>query len=613
MLERAGRHDSRCKNVEGGTFHSFAFKTLKRYGKIIGLSGAFTILDEGDAEEAIHRCCAKLGFFEKKERFPRKDTLRNVISISINKGISIGRVLEKEFPHFLQYTSDIENLREEYVKYKIDKNYLDYDDLLIYLRLLLENEEVRNRLSQKYQFIMVDEYQDTNKLQGDITCLLAERHRNVMVVGDDAQCIYGFRGASHENIMEFPKKFPECKIIKLEENYRSTQSILDLANSVLENVKNKYSKCLVSARKKTGEKPYLLFFKNAHDEAEWVASKIKELRDEGVFLSHQAVLFRSAYISIPLQAELSKRNIPYQVFGGLKFYETAHVKDVIAHLKVITNPRDELAWNRVLMLVEGIGLKTCERILEEIMVYANSDDVIAKVFQTYVAKRDRYAEGLAKLKDALKLGHNKDLNVGEQFEIVLKYYKPILQDKFDDWHLRLNDLETLRQIAMRYESLEQLLADFAIEPPEKGVWMVEPSVPEEEKPLTLSTIHSAKGLEWEVVFIIGLIDGVLPVSFALNDDDEIEEEHRLFYVGITRAKNNLFLSLYHEGIRGGINQFNKISRFVDVPNVLSKLEQKGAPDGKIKSVVTYKQAEKVAPTPIYDKKSLLRKVIEFFK
>jgi len=245
------------------------------------------------------------------------------------------------------------------------------------------------------------------------------------------------------------------------------------------------------------------------------------------------------------------------------------------------------------------------------MVYANFDEIITKVIQTYIDKGYRYTEGLAKLKDALKLAHNKNLNVGEQFEIVLVYYKPILQDKFDDWHLRLNDLETLRQIAMRYESLEQLLADFAIEPPEKGVGRVEPSVPEGEKPLTLSTIHSAKGLEWEVVFIIGLMDGVLPVSFALNDDDEIEEEHRLLYVGITRAKNNLFLSLHHEGIRGGINQFNKISRFVDVPNVLSKLEQKRIPEPKIKPVVTYKEAEKV--TPIYDKKSLLRKVIEFLK
>ena len=291
MLGRAGIHDPRCKNVEGGTFHSFAFKTLKQFAKTFGFSDSFSILDEGDAEEAIHRCCTKLGFFEREKRFPRKDTLRNIISMSVNKNIPIGEVLKKEYPHFLEYTSDIENIRKEYAKYKINRNYLDYDDLLIYLRLLLENEGIRNLLSQKYQFIMVDEYQDTNTLQDDITYLLAERHRNVMVVGDDAQSIYGFRGAFHKNIMKFPEKFPECKIIKLEENYRSTQSILDVSNAVLENMKNKYSKCLVSARKQIGIKPQLLFFKNSYEEAEWVASKIKELRDEGVSLTHQGVLF----------------------------------------------------------------------------------------------------------------------------------------------------------------------------------------------------------------------------------------------------------------------------------------------------------------------------------
>jgi DNA helicase-2/ATP-dependent DNA helicase PcrA len=455
---------------------------------------------------------------------------------------------------------------------------------------------------------MVDEYQDTNILQGDITYLLAERHRNVMVVGDDAQSIYGFRGAFHKNIMEFPKKFPECKIIKLEENYRSTQSILDLANSVLENMTNKYPKCLISANKRRGNKPLLQYFKDPYEEAECVADKIKELHDEGILFNHQAVLYRSSYISIPLQAALSKRNIPYQVFGGLKFYETAHVKDVMSHLKVIVNPKDELAWNRVLMLIEGIGPKTAGKISGEILACSNLSDIIESIFTKY--NEYKYSEGLAKLGSVLKVSYNELLNVGEQFEAVLNYYTPILKDKFDDWHLRLNDLETLREISMRYNSLEELLVDFAIEPPERGIRAVGPSLPEEEKPLILSTIHSAKGLEWEVVFLIGLIDGVLPVSFALNDQEDIEEEHRLFYVGITRAKNYLFLSLHHEGTEGGINQFNKISRFIDIPNVLSKLERTSAPKEKSRQVVT-KEPERI--TPIYNKKSLLERVINFFK
>ena len=608
MLDRAARHDPRCKNVEGGTFHSFAYKMLKRYAKVIGFPDSFSILDEGDAEEAIHRCCNMLGFFAREKRFPKKDTLKGIISISINKSVSIGEVLKKEYPHFLEYSSDIENLRKKYTEYKINKNYVDYDDMLVYLRLLLENEDVRNRLSQKYQYIMVDEYQDTNTLQGDITYLIAERHRNVLIVGDDAQSIYGFRGASHENIMEFPKKFPECKIIKLEENYRSTQSILDVANSVLENMANKYSKCLVSANKRIGNKPQLQYFKDSYEEAEWVAGKIKELHDEGILFNHQGVLYRSSYISIPLQAALSKRNIPYQVFGGLRFYETAHIKDVISHLKVMVNPKDELAWNRILMLIEGIGPKTAEKISEEIIVLSNLNEILERVFSKY-NRQYKYSDELKRLGAALKTVYNQNLTVGEQFEIILEYYNPILKNKYDDWNIRLNDLETLKQICVRYNSLEELLADFAIEPPEKGIGIVDPSVPEEEKPLTLSTIHSAKGLEWESVFFIGLMDGVLPVSFSLNTQEDIEEEHRLFYVGITRAKNHLFLSLHHEGTRGGINQFNKTSRFVDVPNVLSKLEN--IAEKKRRQIVIPKEPEKI--TPIYNKKSLLEKVIDFFK
>jgi DNA helicase-2/ATP-dependent DNA helicase PcrA len=609
MLSRAAKHDPRCKNVDGGTFHSFAYKILKRYGKLIGLSGTFSVLDEGDAEEAIHRCATKMDLFDKEKRFPRKDTLRSIISMSLNKNISLAEVLKREYPHFLEYAPEIEELRKKYTEYKINKNYLDYDDLLVYLRLLLENPDIKERLSRKYQFIMVDEYQDTNILQGDITYLLAEKHQNVMVVGDDAQSIYGFRGASHENIMKFPQRFPGCRIIKLEENYRSTQSILDLANSVLENMHHKYSKCLIAARKLVGTKPQILFFKGAYDEAEWVADTIKQLRDEGIDLGHQGVLFRSSYISIPLQAELSKRNIPYQVFGGLKFYETAHVKDIVAHFKILVNPKDELAWNRVLMLIAGIGPKTSERIIEEMGLYSCLNDIIDGLFQKYY-RTYKNCQQLAKLSPVLKAASRENLSVGEQFEIILDYYHPILKDKFDDWHLRLNDLVALGQICMRYNSLEEVLADFAIEPPERGVWRVEPSTPEEEKPVTLSTIHSAKGLEWDTVFLVGLMDGVLPVGYALDNEDDIEEEHRLFYVGITRAKNQLFLSLHHEGTKGGISQFNKISRFVDVPNVLSKMEQKDSLALELNQKIICKESEEV--TPFYDKEILHRKVIEFF-
>ncbi|MBE0426941.1 MAG: ATP-dependent helicase [Nitrospirae bacterium] len=609
MLSRASKHDPQCKNVEGGTFHSFAYKMLKTYSKSLGFPVGFVVLDESDAEEAIHRCASKLGVYDRKKRFPKKDTLRSIISMSVNKNKSIGEVIKREYPHFIEYVSEIDNLRKEYAAYKIDKNYFDYDDLLVYLRILLENGEVRDRLSLRYRYIMVDEYQDTNILQGDIAYLLADKHRNIMVVGDDAQSIYGFRGASHKNIMEFPKLFPGCTVIKLEENYRSSQSILNVANAVLENMKNKYSKCLVSAKKHIGEKTRLLFFKDAYEEAESVADLIKEQLDQGISLGHQCVLFRSSYLSIPLQSELSKRNIPYETYGGLKFYETAHVKDILSHLKLLVNPKDELAWNRVLMLIERIGPKTAGMITDEATGYSSLKEILERVFAKYTKGRP-YSEGLGNLEKAVRKVYGGKINVGEVYEVILEYYIPLMKDKYDDWHLRQNDLEALRQIAMRYDSVEDLLEDLAIEPPERGVWGVEPETKEDEKPLVLSTIHSAKGLEWDSVVIMGLVDGVLPVTFALDSEDEIEEEQRLFYVALTRAKKRCFLTLHHEGVRGGITQFNKMSRFVDVPNVLSKLEFKDVAGQGIRELPVKVMQE---VPPLYDKKHLLEKLMNFYK
>ncbi|MDD5680749.1 MAG: ATP-dependent helicase [Candidatus Omnitrophica bacterium] len=610
MISRTERHDERCKHIDGGTFHSFAYKALKKYAKTLGFTHSFSILDESESEEAVARCAAKLGFIDREKRFPRKDTLKSIISISINKHVHIQDVIKREYPHFLEYADDIEALRKEYAEYKINKNCMDYDDLLVYLRLLLENPEIRARISGKYKYIMLDEYQDTNALQGDITYLLGKEHNNVMVVGDDAQGIYAFRGATHENIMSFPKRFPHCRIIKLEENYRSTQTILDVANTVLENMRNKYSKCLESMRKDVGEKPRLLFFKDAYEEAEWIAVKIKEFNDEGIPLADQGVLFRSAYVSIPLQAELSKRNIPYQVVGGMRFYETAHVKDVMAHLKVISNPKDEIAWTRVLKLIRGIGAVISEKILADIVKHSSLSDIVEKSLRNHTAGY-KYSAGLVRLNKALKDACKSRLTIADKYEIFLEYYGAILHDKFDDWHLRANDLATLKQIIAKYDSLEEFLADFAIESPEKGVLRIDPSTAPDEKPVTLSTIHSAKGLEWNVVFLMGVMDGVLPVSFALDDEDEIEEEHRLFYVGITRAKDKLFLSMHHEGTRGGLYRFNKISQFVDMSNVMAMLDVSNLSDIEEEDIDL--DAEDIGGTSrAYDKRVLLKKINEFY-
>lgn len=607
MVSRASKHDPRCKNIDGGTFHSFAFKTLKRYSKALGLSNQFTILDESDSSEAVHRCTLKLGLPDKESKFPKKDTLKNILSMALNKGRSICEILEKEYPHFLEFTSHIEKLKKEYASYKIEKGYLDYDDLLVYLKLLLEIDEMRKLVSGRYKYVMVDEYQDTNSLQGDIAYLLAMEHNNIMVVGDDAQSIYGFRGSSHKNIMEFPKKFNECKVIKLEENYRSTQNILDVANSVLENMDNKYSKCLMSTREDVGDKPKLNFFKNQYEEAEWIVGQIQNLQSEGLGLESQAILFRSAYVSISLQAELSKNGIPYQVFGGLKFYETAHVKDILAHLKIAMNIKDEIAWHRVLTMIDGVGPKTADKCTAEIMGRTSLDDILRKALDERKFPK-RSMTGLVRLKKFLQAVQGRDeLDPGTVYELAFDYYSPLFKLRFDDWNVRLNDLEALRQIASRYDGLEELLADFAIEPPDRGVLRVEPKTGAEEMPLTLSTIHSAKGLEWDTVFMIGLVEGVLPSSFALDNEEEIEEESRLFYVGITRAKNRLYMSLNHEGMRNGITQFNKVSRFVEMPNVMSGLDQKFALERDIGDDIDLDDADGIMP--FYNKESLLNEII----
>lgn len=561
MLSRASVHDTRCSMVEGGTFHSFAYKLLKRYGSSLGFTSSFSILDESDAIDAVGKCSGGIDISERDRKFLKKNTIRSIISMSINKHSSVEEIIEKEYSHLTEYSEYIKNVKSKYDTYKIEKNYMDYDDMLVYLKRLLEDDATRREAASKYKYIMVDEYQDTNKLQGDISYLLAKAHKNIMVVGDDAQSIYGFRGATHKNIMDFPVMFPGCSIIKLEENYRSTQLILDAANSVLSEMSSKYAKRLVSNLKHKGPKPEMWFFNDAYEEAAWIVKKMDELKDGGVSFNKQCVLFRSSYISIALQAELNKRGISYQLMGGMKFYETSHVKDLMAHLKVIVNPKDELSWHRALELIEGIGPKTSGKILKDI-----SAESILKHKKGF-----KYSSGIQVLKSLIDTLSDKNSSVGDKFEAVFDYYAPILRSKFDDWNARINDLETLKKISCRYSSLEDLVSDFAIELPDPQEGFHEN---QHKKQPTLSTIHSAKGMEWEAVFVIGLIDGVFPVSFSLNNEEGIEEERRLFYVALTRAKDHLFITFHHENNRGSMNQFNKVSRFIDNSSIMSRLEQK---------------------------------------
>ncbi|MBL7132375.1 MAG: ATP-dependent helicase [Candidatus Omnitrophica bacterium] len=566
MLDRASRHNKLCQQVEGGTFHSFAYKIIKRYRRYLGFKNNISFLDEADSADALHLLATRLGLLDKKLRFPKKNTLRNIISMSINRSQNIKSVLERDYPHFLDLRKDLEKLHKAYIDYKVNHSVIDYDDMLLYLKFLLENEEILKKISSRFSYVMVDEFQDTNKLQAEIVYLLGKVHQNVMAVGDDTQSIYSFRGAYYKNMFDFPKKFSNCKILKLEHNYRSTQPILDVANAIIEGEKQKYTKVLFTV-KKEGTMPELNFFKDAYKEADFIANKIKQLYDQGTELSAVGILYRSNHNSLPLQLALSKIDIPFIVYGGIRFIETAHVKDVLSFMKVQHNRNDELAWNRILMLLEGIGPRTAERIYERILNSHSLD----RAFKEFLSEQKISKELNRLLKLFQKINDKKKISIPDQLRLIKDFYFPIMKKKFDDYHLRSEDLRALIQISSEYSTVEEFLVDFvALEPPERSVVnMTQRRI--DESPIVLSTIHSAKGLEWGAVFIISLIDGSLPVSYSLEDQESLEEERRLLYVAVTRAKSKLFLSMHNQGQNGGIFSFNRLSRFINEKKVLDKL------------------------------------------
>lgn len=569
MLRRASLIlDERCQKVSGGTFHSFANFVLRRYGAFLGLKSSFTILDRADSEAAINLIRTKFGFNKLKKRFPQKTALLDLISKSINKSALLEEILYSEYPHFIGWTGEINKIRDEYSKYKRMNYLLDYDDLLVFLKDLLNDcEDARVSLSKRYRYIMVDEYQDTNKLQAKIVYLLASEYKNIMVVGDDSQSIYSFRGADFNNIVDFPKIFKSAKIITLEENYRSNQPILNLTNEVINSAEVKFEKKLFT-RKSGGKLPAYIETYDEHHQSKYVADKILDLRNEGVDLSDIAVLFRSGWHSNDLEIELSSRNVPFVKYGGQKFAEASHVKDCLSYARVVYNIFDQLSWYRILLLLSGIGPKKAENIIGKIILEGvNAIDDANKMFSKF-----------PKLKELFEL--LKDIRMSsclpsEILQKFLEYYEPLLKEKYDDPNRRLNDLDSLIRIASRYDSLEKFLSDMSLEPPERNV--VDKDIKERNSHLTLSTIHSAKGLEWDTVFIIYLADGYMPSYLSLEDDRLIEEERRLLYVAATRAKENLFLlkpNIDHSPrnyLGENSSQFTNICRFLDEPNILKKL------------------------------------------
>ena len=559
MLRRASLlTDSRCERIAGGTFHSFGNMVLRKYGQLLGLAPGFTIMDRSDSEDVIRLLRAQMGLDAREKRFPRKQTIMEIQSLARNRQVTLPDLVERDYSHLADFLEELVVIEERYRDYKREKSLLDYDDLLTRLKELLDSrEDLRRRLSDQFRFIMVDEYQDTNRLQSDIVRGLACTHDNVMAVGDDAQSIYSFRGANFRNIMDFPDRFPGTTLIPLEENYRSTQPILRLTNEIISRAAERYEKRLFS-RKSKGEAPLLVQAESEQMQSRFVCQRVLELREEGVPLWDMAVLFRSSFHSFDLEFELARRDIPFVKRGGFQFMESAHIKDLLAHLRVVSNPRDAVSWNRVLTLLEGVGPSMSRKLIDRILAHDDPGQCLDRV-----ESRGRAKQGLKTLGQVLGECAEKN-RPADMTRYLMRYYLPILKQKHaDDYPKRIRDLEHFQGLTERYQSVERLLTDMALEPPSASVdetHAVEP----DEGPLVLSTVHSAKGLEWHSVFVIWALEGRFPSYYNTNSLEELEEERRLLYVAATRAKENLFFAyparVYDQSL-GMV--FSRPSQFID--------------------------------------------------
>jgi DNA helicase-2/ATP-dependent DNA helicase PcrA len=540
MLTRAAAlADARCQRVSGGTFHSLGHSVLRKFAEQAGVQKNFTVLDQSDTEDLIDLLRRQIRL-TKAQHFPRKRTIAAMFSMMVNKVQSLKQVLNQQYPQFIDERRNLETLFKTFEEFKRSRHMLTYDDLLVRLREALEASAVmREQLSDQYRYIMVDEYQDTNKLQAQIVKLMTARHDNVAVVGDEFQSIYSFRGASHRNMLEFPKLFPSTQIIKLEENFRSTQPILDVANAIIADVKESYKKRLYS-RIEGGETPVVVSARDENEQSQFVAQRIADLREAGVPLSEIAVLFRSSSHSFDLEIELGRQSIPFRKFGGMRFAESAHIKDALSFLRVMVKPSDTLSWFRALKLIDHVGDATVYQILEHLGVEqkefrsTKSKSGLFKKLHRFPS-RAAYKAQLTRLTRVF-ITMLEGQTPGEQLSAVLRFYRPLLKNKYDDVQRRGRDLEHLQLISKRYKTAAKLLDDIALDPTEA----VQDNAPRRSSGfVTLSTVHSAKGLEWDNLFVIWMTDGWFPSSRFQDEFDDFEEERRLLYVATTRAKKEL--------------------------------------------------------------------------
>src|SRR4051812_46960424 len=548
--------------VHGGTFHSTGHKLLRRFGQMAGLPSDFSIMDQGDAEDLMQLARNTLGLGKQEKRFPKKETLHYVYSRHVNCELPIEHIVETEMPQFTDDVPAILRVFAEYTSRKQQRNLLDYDDLLLYWSLMMEQPQLGAQIAALFDHLLVDEYQDTNLLQARILAGMAKAHKNITVVGDDAQSIYSFRGANYRNILDFPKQFPGARLVTLEENYRSTQPILDATNTLISRAPERFTKNLFTT-KPGGFRPWLVTARDEKQQTRFVVDRILELREDGIALNDIAVLFRAGYMSAELEVELANRHVPFEKWGGLKFLEAAHVKDVLAFLRVVDNPRDEVSWYRILMLMPGIGDATSRAIMDSMAERAWDPDAFSH-FMPPPRARDAHKS----LSDLLRhLGRRRtDDDVAGQISDIRRLYDAILRERYDRPDPRLADLDQLRNIAAGYPSRDTFLSTLALEPPQSTQDLADGSDKDDEPALVLSTAHSAKGKEWEAVILIWAVDGWFPSTRAMEDEDELEEERRLMYVALTRARNHLAvvypLNVYASR-RGMDYSMDQLSRFID--------------------------------------------------
>ena len=573
----------------GGTFHSIGARILRLHAETLGYHRDFTILDRDDAKDLIKACIADAKIETKGTHFPKPDVLNEIFSLAANTHKSTQELLEGQFSYFLDFAEAISALAKSYTARKRASNAMDFDDLLaLWLKLMQEYPDVREHYQRRFQFILVDEYQDTNKLQGNLIDLLAARHKNVMVVGDDAQSIYAWRGANFANILNFPKRYPGASVFKIEMNYRSTPEILGVANAAIAANVNQFPKALAPARK-PGIKPALVACQDAGQQAAFIVQRTLELRDEGTSLNQVAVLYRSHFHALELQLELTRRQIPFSITSGIRFFEQAHIKDATAYLKMVINPRDEVSFKRLVQLLPGVAAKGAEKLWQKFMAGLGSGVPAVSATEPAAPSQSPQYPLATALQSSAKAVPSKATADWAQFVATISQledtalrkspakmlrlvmdagYDDYLKETYDNYERRLDEIQQLAEFAVQFASCEEFLTQLALLTNVEA----EDDPNDETERLRLSTIHQAKGLEFDAVFVIMLCDGLFPSSRSVETGDGEEEERRLFYVAITRARNELYLS--YPLIRGGFGSsgsdvFQSPSRFLaEIPRDL---------------------------------------------